>query len=149
MRGSKALFICVIILLCRRWLIWALASPRNLIAALTVAIICFEVPSGVSIMHIVVSRSKAFSTCVCRAASSLSVALAAADTYLWFQIIIQLGCSAGRYQKLSISIYCLKHIRDLNKYCLCINNAKFSFHHNYNVGRILCVNASHTIKLLG
>ena len=34
--------------------------------------------------------------------------------------------SAGRYQKLSNSIYCLRLIHDMNKYCLLPNSAKFS-----------------------
>ena len=62
MRGSKALFIYVIILLRRRWLIRALASSRNLIAAPTVAIVCSEVPSGISVIHVVPNGAKAFST---------------------------------------------------------------------------------------
>ena len=34
--------------------------------------------------------------------------------------------SAGRYQKLSNSIYCLRFIHDMNKYCLLPNSAKLS-----------------------
>ena len=46
--------------------------------------------------------------------------------------------SAGRYQKLSYSIYCLRLIHDMNEYCLLSNSAKFS----YNLGGISHVNTS-------
>ena len=36
------------------------------------------------------------------------------------------AASTGRYQKLSNSIYCLRLIHDMNKYCLLPNSAKFS-----------------------
>ena len=49
----------------------------------------------------------------------------------------QLDFSAGRYQKLSNSIYCLRLIHDVNKYCLLPN-----FLTSYDLGGISHVNTS-------
>ena len=44
-------------------------------------------------------------------------------------VFVTIDSSAGRYQKLLNSIYCLSSFHDMNKYCLSTKSAKFCSHH--------------------